>query len=127
MQIDHVALFVRELEPARAFFEHYFAAQAGPLYHNPKTGLSTYFLLFDTGARLELMTLPRLNDAPNAYPQTGLTHLAFSLGSRQAVDELTARLAAEGYQVISQPRVTGDGYYESCVSGPEGLRLELTE
>ena len=126
MQIDHVALFVRELEPARAFFERYFAAQAGSLYHNPKTGLSTYFLSFDTDTRLELMALPTLNDAPGAYPQTGLTHLAFSLGSRQSVDELTTRLSSDGYEVVSHPRVTGDGYYESCVLGPEGLRLELT-
>ena len=127
MRIDHVALFTRDLEQTRAFFVRYFGAQAGEAYRNPRTGLQTYFLTFDTQTRLELMTLPALTEPSAAYPQAGLTHLALGLNSRQAVNELTERLRKDGYAVVSEPRVTGDGYYESCVLGPEGCRLELTE
>jgi lactoylglutathione lyase len=126
MHIEHTALYVRDLEAARAFFVRYFGATSNEGYRNPKTGLRTYFLSFEGGARLELMTRPELTDAsPEPYP-VGLTHIAFSTGSREAVDSLTARLAADGYAVRSGPRVTGDGYYESCVQGPEGCLLELT-
>ena len=127
MKIDHVALYTRQLEATGAFFMRYFGAVPGSPYHNPKTGLRTRFLSFDTGARLELMNLPKLAEAPDPFPQAGYTHLAFCLGSREAVDALTARLSADGYAVVSPPRITGDGYYESCVLGPEGCRLELTE
>jgi len=126
LRIDHVALTVRDLETARAFFTRYFGASANDGYHNPKTGLRTYFLTFETGARLELMTRPELAPGGGAPYRAGYAHLAFALGSREAVDALTACLAADGWTVQSGPRVTGDGYYESCVLGPEGCLLELT-
>ena len=125
MTIGHAAVYVRDLEGARAFFETYFQAVSGPEYHNPATRFRSYFLSFDGGARLELMTRPGLEDAP-ADPGVGWAHLALSAGSRAAVDALTGRLARAGYAVLSGPRVTGDGYYESCVAGPEGIWLELT-
>ncbi len=126
MLIEHIALYVRDLEEAKVFFVRYFGAESNDGYRNPKTGLRTFFLSFSGSARLELMTRPELADAsPAPYP-IGLTHIAFSTGSREAVDTLTARLAADGYAVQSGPRVTGDGYYESCVRGPEGCLLELT-
>ena len=124
MRIEHIALTVRDLEAARAFFEQYFQASSNNGYHNPVTGLRTYFLTFDGGARLELMTRPALPEGTE--PRIGYAHLAFALGSREAVDALTARLRADGWAVASGPRVTGDGYYESCVAGPEGCLLELT-
>lgn len=127
MRIDHVAIYVRDLEAARSFFEKYFGTKNGSQYHNPKTGLQTYFLTFHDGARLEIMTRPQLLTPDEPALQTGLTHIAFSVGSREAVDQLTSRLAADGYQVQSGPRVTGDGYYESCVLGPESCALEITE
>ncbi len=126
MMIDHAALYVRDLEAARDFFIRYFGASANGGYHNPKTGLRTYFLTFSEGARLEVMTRGGLPEGDPSAEQTGFTHLAFTLGGREAVDALTARLSADGYAVIGGPRVTGDGYYESCVLGPEGCRLELT-
>ena len=73
------------------------------------------------------MTAPELEDAPKAERGTGYSHRASSVGSRQAVDEGTERLRMEGYPVISGPRVTGDGYYESCILDPEGNRIEITE
>ena len=125
MTIGHAAVYVRDLEGARAFFETYFQAVSGPEYHNPVTQFRSYFLTFGGGARLELMTRPGLGDAP-AGPGVGWAHLALSVGSRAAVDELTGRLARDGFSVLSGPRTTGDGYYESCVAGPEGIQLELT-
>ena len=124
MRIDHVALCVRDLETMRAFYAEYFGAAAGEPYHNPRTGLRTYFLTFDGGARVELM------QKPDALPggvelREGWAHLSFSLGSREAVDAATERLRAAGRAVESGPRVTGDGYYESCVLDPEGNRVEL--
>lgn len=126
MHIEHIALYVRDLEAARTFFETYFDARAGKLYHNTITDFRSYFLSFDTGARLEIMTRPRMVDDPKATARTGYIHLAFSAGSAERVDELTARLAADGYEVVSGPRTTGDGYYESCIVGLEGNQIEIT-
>ena len=127
MRIEHIALYVNDLEAAREFYCRYFDGQSGERYHNPKTRFQSYFLRFAGGARLELMTAPEMEDAPKAERGTGYSHLAFSVGSRQAVDALTERLKEDGHPVVSGPRVTGDGYYESCVLDPEGNRIEITE
>lgn len=128
MRINHVAVICRDLEAMKRFFMFYFEAQPSGLYHNPRTGLSSCFLSFsEGGSRLELMTYPRTETAYIGEHQTGLTHLAISLGRREKVDLLTRRLFNDGYSVVSGPRLTGDGYYESVVEGPEKLRLELTE
>ena len=124
-KIDHIALYVRDLEGAKAFFATYFDAVTGGRYENPNTGFSSYFLTFDRGSRLELMCLPELDEI-SADCSVGYAHAAFSVGSRKTVDELTARLAADGYPVLSGPRITGDGYYESCICGFEGILLEIT-
>lgn len=127
MKIDHVALYTTDLERERTFYETYFNARANAKYHNPKTGLQTYFLTFEGGARLELMTRPDVAAcSPQAYA-AGWAHLSFRVNGKQAVDKLTARLSADGYAVISAPRTTGDGYYESCVADPDGNRIEITE
>ena len=57
---------------------------------------------------------------------TGFVHMVISLGSEQAVNELTHRFVEDGYERLDGPRRTGDGYYESCVLDPNGNRLELT-
>ena len=126
MRIEHVALYVNDLEAARSFFEHYFGAQAGELYHNTTTGFRSYFLSFSDGARLEIMNKPGMSDTEKPLARTGYIHLAFSVGSHDAVDALTAQLAADGFEVVSGPRTTGDGYYESCVIALEGNQIEIT-
>lgn len=128
MRIDHVALYVRELETAKAFFMRYFGAVSNEKYVNPKSGFQSYFLTFPDGGRLEVMTKPGLREkATDPETETrGFAHIAFSVGSKEKVEELTARLAADGYRTLSGPRTTGDGYYESCVEGPEGNRIEIT-
>lgn len=127
MRICHVALYCKNLERMRKFFEDYFNALSNDMYHNPRTGLRTYILSFDGGgAGLELMCRPGTVGGDPLAVRIGFTHVSFAVGSRDAVDALTARLAADGYAVASGPRVTGDGYYESCVAGPEGILIEIT-
>ena len=127
MRIEHAALFVNDLEAARDFFVTYLEGQANGGYHNPKTGFRSYFISFAGGARLELMTKPELDDMDKPLNRTGYAHMAFSAGSREKVDQLTEKLSAAGYEVISGPRVTGDGYYESCILAFEGNQIEITE
>ena len=125
MMIEHAARYTIDLERARAFYETYFDGAAGKLYHNPETGLQTYFISFADGARLELMTRPELEEGERSRLWTGWSHLAFKAGTRENVDALTERLRADGYEVTSGPRVTGDGYYESCVLDPDGNTVEI--
>ena len=128
MRIEHVAIWTRELERLRAFYERWFGARAGERYENASTGFSSYFLELGSGARLELMAMDSIPDslADPLAQATGLIHFAVSLGSEAAVDELTAQLAADGVPVLDGPRRTGDGYYESVVLDPDGNRIELT-
>lgn len=126
MKIDHIAMYVKDLEGAKRFFERYFSAAAGGLYYNEKTGFRSYFLTFGDGARLEIMSKPNLEDVEKNLQRTGYIHIAFSVGSKEKVDSLTAQLKEDGYQVISGPRTTGDGYYESCVVAIEGNQIEIT-
>ena len=126
MRIEHAALYVRDLERARVFFETWFQAESGEKYHNQKTGFQSYFLSFDDGTRLEIMTKPDMEDQDKSSARTGYAHLAFSAGSRERVDQLTACLKEAGYSVVSGPRTTGDGYYESCILDGEGNRIEIT-
>lgn len=126
MRIEHVGLFVADLDKAVEFYQRFFHAEKSVKYHNEKTTFSSYFLTFPDGARLELGTRADLNHQRiSGYP-LGYMHLAFALGSKQAVDDLTAQIAAAGYEHLSGPRMTGDGYYESVVCDPEGNQIELT-
>lgn len=127
IKIEHTAMYVNDLEGAKEFFEKYFNAKSNEKYHNTKTGFRSYFLSFDGGARLEIMSKPNVADDEKTLTKTGYAHLAFSVGSREKVDELTYQLEADGYSVISGPRVTGDGYYESSVLGFENNQIEITE
>ena len=126
MRINHTALYVTNLEAAKDFFIRYFNATSNDIYHNPETGLQTYFLTFDNVTRLEIMTRPGLLCNKTNLHQTGYAHIAFSVGNRKEVDRLTEVLKADGYRIISGPRTTGDGYYESCITGPEGILIEIT-
>lgn len=127
MRLDHLALYVSDLELAKDFFIRYFDAVANDMYHNPRTGLKTYFLSFAEGARLEIMQRPDVVAAPFDPLRQGYIHIAFSIGSKDKVDALTRRLEADGYKVLSGPRITGDGYYESCIQGFEDNLIEITE
>lgn len=127
-RIEHVALWVEDLDAICAFYEDVFGARVGPRYANPTKGFESCFLSFDSGARIEFMSTTRLSPMrhPAGAERMGLTHLAISLGSENAVRELTERLKSKGVPILDGPRRTGDGYYESVVLDPEGNRIELT-
>ena len=127
MFIEHVAMYVNDLEAARDFFVTWMGGRSNSGYHNKNTDFRSYFISFDDGARLELMTKPDLADQGKPLNRTGYVHIAFSVGSKERVDELTEKLGTAGYQVVSGPRTTGDGYYESCIVVIEGNQIEITE
>ncbi len=126
MRIEHIAMFVNNLDAARDFFVRYFNAKSNEGYYNKTTGFRSYFLSFEDGARLEIMKKPVMEDDEKTLSRTGYAHIAFSLGSKEAVDSLTEVMKQEGYDVVSDPRTTGDGYYESCIVGIEGNQIEIT-
>ncbi len=128
MQINHIAIWTHDLERLRAFYERYFGAVSGPVYVNLAKEYRSYFLSFDAGPSLELMTRPGIpasqNDPEKQF--TGYIHISYSVGSREKVDALTQALKEAGYAIVDGPRLTGDGYYESTVLDPDGNRLEIT-
>ncbi|MGG4265838.1 VOC family protein [Peribacillus simplex] len=127
MRIEHIAMYVNDLEATKDFFVKFFDASSNAKYHNQKTGLETYFLSFEDSTRLEIMTRPDMVSPEKSLMKTGYIHLAFSVGSKEKVDTLTSQLEQDGYEIVSGPRITGDGYYESCILGPEGNQIEITE
>ena len=126
MKIEHIALYVEDLEETKNFFIKYLGAKANNGYYNPRTNFRSYFLSFEDGARLEIMRRPEMVNLPKEAARTGYAHIAFSVGSREKVDALTAELKVDGYDVVSGPRITGDGYYESCIVAMEGNQVEIT-
>ena len=127
MRLEHVALYVDDLEAMRAFYCDYLGATANTKYPNQKTGFQSYFLSFESGARVEIMSHPESVPSDRQLRSLGYIHLSFGLGSREAVDQKTRELAEAGVVVIGQTRQTGDGYYESVILDPEGNQIELCE
>ena len=126
MRIEHIAMYVNDLEKTKEFFMKYFDAASNEGYHNKTTDFCSYFLTFEDGARLEIMNKPQMIDNEKGLNRTGYVHIAFSLGTKEAVDAFTERLKNDGYEIVSGPRTTGDGYYESCIIGIEGNQIEVT-
>jgi lactoylglutathione lyase len=128
MKIEHVAIWAQDLENLKNFYAHYFGAVASERYFNSKRNFQSYFLTFSEGCRLELMQMPGIEKAISQAESkfTGLTHLAISVGSRDAVDYLTETLRSDGFRIVGDPRLTGDGYYESVILDPEGNSIEIT-
>lgn len=127
MKIEHIAIWTKDLENMRQFYLQFFDVSCNEKYYNPKKRFSSYFLAFSTGARIELMHKPEIADLiKTAELNLGLTHFAISVGSKEKVDELTELIRQNGYPILGEPRVTGDGYYESVISDPEGNQIEIT-
>lgn len=126
MNIEHIAIWVNDLEKMKEFYLTFFDLQSNEKYHNPKKQFSSYFLSFESGARIELMHRPDIAAFIESNEKQGLAHFAISVGSKEKVDALTERIRANGYSVIGEPRTTGDGYYESVIADPEGNLIELT-
>jgi lactoylglutathione lyase len=128
MKIEHLAIWAKDLEGMKDFYEKYFQGKAGEKYHNPRKNFHSYFIEFSQGCRLEIMHKPEipenLNDLKSQY--LGIIHFAISVGSKENVDNLTSILRKDGFKVLGEPRITGDGYYESVVLDPENNRIEIT-
>ena len=128
MKIDHIAFWVNDLERMKSFYQQYFHMDCGEKYENFKKGFSSYFLSFGTGARIEIMHRLDISEHDGEKGLTnGLTHLAISVGNREKVDILTEQIRRDGFEIIGEPRITGDGFYESIISDPEGNHIEITE
>jgi lactoylglutathione lyase len=126
VRIEHVGLYVRDLERMRAFYVEWLGGRSGPLYRNPTSGFRSHFVTFASGARIELMSRGDETGRPHASSEhSGLAHVALTVGDREAVDALVAELAEHEVEVASRPRMTGDGYYEAVVLDPEGNRIEI--
>lgn len=125
MKIEHVAVWVNDLENMKAFYSRYFDGRPNEKYINAEKGFESYFMTFASGCRLELMRKTDIGTAQD-FSRIGWAHIAFSLGSREAVDRLSERLVRDGYIRLDGPRLTGDGYYESLFCDPENNRIELT-
>jgi lactoylglutathione lyase len=128
MRIEHMGIWVGDLERMKGFYESYFNATAAPKYTNPKKGFCSYFLSFGSGARLEIMQKPGPVPRPGGpeVEMLGYAHLAISVGSEAAVDALAARFEGDGHCVLDVPRRTGDGCYEALLLDPECNRIEIT-
>ena len=127
MRIEHIAIWAKNIEVMKDFYVKYFNGIAGEKYHNPKKQFESYFITFDTGSRLELMAMKTIKNLNKEIHEQyyGIAHIAFSFNSKEEVNNLTEQLKKDNYIIAGEPRLTGDGYYESCILDPEGNRLEI--
>lgn len=125
-KIEHVAMYCHNLETIKEFYEQYFGCKCGEKYKNSSKGFESYFLSFEDGSRLEIMSKTAINESIKPAEYLGFTHLAISVGSKENVDNLTKKLLKDGFEVVGNPRTTGDGYYESVILDPEMNRIEIT-
>ncbi|HJO95753.1 MAG TPA: VOC family protein [Victivallales bacterium] len=127
MKIDHIAIWTKNIENLKSFYEKYFNANSNNKYINSKKNFESYFLSFESGTRIELMQKPEIPDSKNdVYKQfMGIIHLSFELESEKHVDELTEQLKNDGMEILDGPRRTGDGSYETAFLDPEGNRVEI--
>lgn len=118
-------MYVNDMEKMKDFDIKYFGAKPQPMYHNPKTEFRSTFMQFHDGAKLEIMTRPDTVDGEKQMTRTGFVHISMSLGSKEAVDEMAAKIKGDGYTLVSGPRTCGDGSYMACILDPEGNQIKM--
>lgn len=128
MKIDHIAIWAWDLEKLKGFYVKYFGMTCGEKYVNPTKQYSSYFLSFEGAeTRIEIMHRPDIVESTEKQSVTmGITHFSIALESKDEVDNLTERLRSDGFNIVGEPRTTGDGYYESVVEDCEGNWVEIT-
>ncbi len=128
MKIEHLAIWADNLEALREFYMKYFNLSCSDKYKSKRRDFTSYFLSFgEDKTRIELMHTSGMQFPADRGSLKGLAHFALSVGGKEAVDALTEKLRADGYTIASEPRTSGDGYYESAVLDPEGNYIEITE
>lgn len=129
MTLEHVAIWTDQLETLKTYYSKYFGGTAGEKYVNANNQFQSYFLTFESGARLELMSMPNipdnLNDRVKAQHK-GIIHLAFGATDKHEVDQKAMLLRNDDFPILSGPRKTGDGYYEFETLDPDNNRIEVT-
>ena len=125
MKIGHIAIWTNDLEAMKSFYTGYFGGVSNEKYSNPLKQFESYFITFESGAQLELMRKVSIVESIGIEERFGITHIAFTLGSKEAVLALTERLRSDGFRIVGEPRTSGDGYFESVVLDAEGNRIEL--
>ncbi len=125
MKIAHVAIWTKDLEAMKEFYTRYFGGVSNEKYTNPIKKFESYFITFDDGAKLELMSKESIAKPMDGEERLGMAHIAFTLGSKESVLSLTQTLRSAGFSIVGEPRTTGDGYFESVVLDMEGNRIEL--
>jgi lactoylglutathione lyase len=125
MKIHHIAIWVEDLEKVKDFYLQNFDCKVNEPYFNPQRQFRSYFVKFGDETAIEVMSMPQIEMTDKTSRLSGYAHIALALPSKSAVDEKTAQLQANGVKIIGQPRITGDGYYESVIADPEGNQIEL--
>ena len=125
MEVHHIGVFTPNLERLKNFYVDHFSAKAHDLYEDPLEQLRIYFISFPNGAKLEIMSKPGLKEHSTEGDAAGYVHLAFSVGSHDAVDEFSAKLVSCGIKQVTAPTLLGDGSYESCFADPDGNLIEI--
>jgi lactoylglutathione lyase len=129
MILEHAAIWTRKLEILREYYIKYYGGLSNEKYTNPNKGFQSYFISFESGARLELMSMATIPENANdtvVKQYLGIIHLAFGVQSMAEVDQKAAELVKDGFTILSGPRKTGDGYYEFETLDPDNNRIEVS-
>ncbi len=125
MKIAHIAIWTNDLERSRLFYETYFYGKTNGKYVNEKKGFASYFVTFDGSTSLEIMQRSDITEYMRSKELIGLAHFAFSVGSKEKVNKMIETFRQNGYQILGEPRLTGDGYYEGIIADPDGNNIEI--
>ena len=128
MKIHHLAIWCNDIESMHSFYTNYFTCKSNAKYYNSTKIFTSYFLSFDgSDCQIELMSRPDITEEPTKRGFIkGIAHLDIEVGDENTVNTLAERLRADGHTIASEPRKTGDGYYEAAILDPEGNYIEIS-
>ena len=107
MKISNVGIFVKDLEGAKNFFINYFGAEVHAVYNEEENRYYSYIMKMGEGAKLELMTKPEIVDEKKDPNRTGFVHICVKVDSREKLDEIIAKIKADGYHIFYEPATNG--------------------
>jgi len=125
MIIEHIAIWTNDLEKLKDYYVKFFNGKSNQKYRNPNTLFESYFISFDSGCRLELMTNPDIKEKHSQTNYIGIVHFAFEVASKAEVDLKAKELEIAGFPILKGPRITGDGYYEFETVDIDGNKIEV--